>query len=212
MKHARITLAAVLAVLAGLVGLAAGTGAASAKAAATNTTLTLTIANCEGCVVGLTSVMAADYEDLWSSKEKKVKSGEVTFKVPIDRTAGLSIGVSPPWEGAVPYQTMVALRYKGYTAGEKAVLLRHQPRQEGLGLLGRHDRRRRHAEDRRQEGHRHGQHGPGEGLDRLRQDHAGLPAADAAHLERRARLPGRLRLRPRGLTSADLRSRTFARP
>lgn len=119
MKHARITLAAVLAVLAGLVGLAAGTGAASAKAAATNTTLTLTIANCEGCVVGLTSVMAADYEDLWSSKEKKVKSGEVTFKVPIDRTAGLSIGVSPPWERAVPYQTMVALRYKGYSAGEK---------------------------------------------------------------------------------------------
>ena len=74
MKHARITLAAVLAVLAGLVGLAAGTGAASANAAATNTTLTLTIANCEGCVVGLTSVMAADYEDLWSSKEKKVKN------------------------------------------------------------------------------------------------------------------------------------------
>ena len=52
MKHAHITLAAVLAVLAGLVGLAAGTGAASANAAATNTTVTLTIANCEGCVVG----------------------------------------------------------------------------------------------------------------------------------------------------------------
>ena len=119
MKHARITLAAVLALLAGLVGLAAGTGAAAAQAAVTNTTLTLTIANCEGCVVGLTSVMAADYEDLWSSKEKKVKNGEVSFKVPTDRTAGLSIGISPPWEAAVPYETMVALRYQGYAPGDK---------------------------------------------------------------------------------------------
>ena len=63
--------------------------------------------------------MAADYEDLWSSKEKKVKNGEVSFKVPTDRTAGLSIGISPPWEVAVPYETIVALRYKGYAPGAK---------------------------------------------------------------------------------------------
>ena len=126
MKHARITLAAVLAVLAGLVGLAAGTGAASAKAAATNTTLTLTIANCEGCVVGLTSVMAADYEDLWSSKEKKVKSGEVTFKVPTDRTAGLSIARQPALgrRGAVPDHGRPALQ--GLRRRRQGVLLRHQ--------------------------------------------------------------------------------------
>jgi len=119
MKHARITLAALMALLAALAGLATGTGAASATPAATNTRLTLTIASCEGCVVGLTSVLAADYEDLWSSKEKKVKNGEVSFQVPTDRTAGLSIGISPPWEVAVPYETIVALRYKGYAPGTK---------------------------------------------------------------------------------------------
>jgi hypothetical protein len=58
--------------------------------------------------------------DLWSSKEKKVKNGAVTFTVPTDRTAGLSIAVSPPGEGAVPYQTLVALRYTGFAPGAKS--------------------------------------------------------------------------------------------
>ena len=115
MKHLRTVLATALIAAIGLV--AASTPAASAAAA--STTLTLKIASCEGCVIGLTSVMAADYEDLWSSKEKKVRNGEVTFKVPADRTAGLSIGVAAPWEGAVPAHTIVAMRYKGYAVGDK---------------------------------------------------------------------------------------------
>ena len=140
MKHARITLAAVLAVLAGLVGLAAGTGAASAKAAATNTTLTLTIANCEGCVVGLTSVMAADYEDLWSSKgEGQERRGDLQGP---DRPHRRAEHRRParPGKARCPTRPWSPSRYKGYTVGEKLSLLRHQPRQEGLGLLGRHDR------------------------------------------------------------------------
>lgn len=114
MLNVRTTLLA--AALVAAVGLVA---TAPASNAAANTTLTLQIANCEGCVIGLTSVMAADYEDLWSSPEKKVKNGEVTFKVPADRTAGLSIGVEAPWEGAVPAHTIVAMRYKGYAVGDK---------------------------------------------------------------------------------------------
>jgi hypothetical protein len=116
MLHVRTLLAAALMTAVGLVAVA-GTNASATSAP--NTTLTLKIANCEGCVIGLTSVMAADYEDLWSSPEKKVKNGEVTFKVPTDRTAGLSIGVEAPWEGAVPAHTIVALRYKGYGVGDK---------------------------------------------------------------------------------------------
>ena len=115
MKHLRTILATALIAAAGLVA----ASAPATNAAAANTTLTLKIASCEGCVIGLTSVMAADYEDLWSSKEKKVKNGEVTFKVPADRTAGLSIGVEAPWEGAVPAHTIVAMRYKGYAVGDK---------------------------------------------------------------------------------------------
>jgi hypothetical protein len=117
MKHARTIVASLAAALMATIGLAA-TGGAPAQAAA-NTTLTLQIPNCEGCVIGLVSVMAADYEDLWQSKEKKVKDGEVTFKVPVDRTDGLSIGVSAPWEGGVPAHTIVAMRYKGYDVGDK---------------------------------------------------------------------------------------------
>ena len=114
MKHLRTILAAALMTAVGLVAASSQTAHAAA-----NTTLTLKIPNCEGCVIGLTSVMASDYEDLWSSPEKKVKNGEVTFKVPADRTAGLSIGVAAPWEGAVPAHTIVALRYKGYDVGDK---------------------------------------------------------------------------------------------
>ena len=118
MKHVRTILATALMVTTGLFA-AVASGASAGAAPGQNTTLTLTIKNCEDCGVGLVSVMAADYEDLWQSPEKKVKNGEVTFKVPIDRTAGLSIAVSPPWETAVPYETMVALRYKGYAPGDK---------------------------------------------------------------------------------------------
>ena len=114
MKHLRTILAAALMTAVGLV--AAGS---TANAAPPITTLTLKIPNCEGCVIGLTSVMASDYEDLWSSPERKVLNGEVMFKVPADRTAGLSIGVAAPWEGAVPAHTIVALRYKGYAVDDK---------------------------------------------------------------------------------------------
>ena len=183
MKHVRTLLAAALVAAVGLVA----ASAPASNAAAANTTLTLKIANCEGCVIGLTSVMAADYEDLWSSKEKKVKNGEVTFKVPADRTAGLSIGVEAPWEGAVPAHTIVAMRYKGYAVGDKVSYSDIKPAKKASGCWAGTTDSRRDPEGRRQEGHRHGQHGPGHGLDRLRQEDPALPAADAADLRRRAR-------------------------
>ena len=61
-----------------------------ASGAAASTTVTIKIANCEGCKVFPISIMAADpRRRRGSATEKMVKDGEVTFKVPTDRTAGL---------------------------------------------------------------------------------------------------------------------------
>ena len=212
MLNVRTLLAAALVAAVGLVA------AAPASNAAANTTLTLQIANCEGCVIGLTSVMAADYEDLWSSPEKKVKNGEVTFKVPADRTAGLSIGVEAPWEGAVPAHTIVAMRYKGYAVGDKVSYSDIKTAKKASGCwAGTTDSAatlkvvvKKVTGD--------GQHGPGHRVDRLRQEDPALPAADAADVRRRAGHAGRLRLRPGGLSPScwprpdDVRTRrhTFA--
>ncbi len=43
----------------------------------------------------------------------------MTFKVPTDRTAGLVLGVSAPWDVDLPWQTIVVMGYKGYAAGDK---------------------------------------------------------------------------------------------
>jgi len=121
MFHARTVMTAV-SMLA--VGLAAAASASSAQAhpataKAANTTVTIKVANCEGCQVYVSSVMAADYEDVWEGPDKSVRNGEVSFKVPTDRTAGMSIAIDTPWDGAVPYQTMVALRYKTFQPGDR---------------------------------------------------------------------------------------------
>ncbi len=43
----------------------------------------------------------------------------MTFQVPTDRTTGLVLGVSAPWDVELPWQTIVVMGYKGYTAGDK---------------------------------------------------------------------------------------------
>jgi hypothetical protein len=93
--------------------------AAPADQATPTTHLTLDIADCEGCEVAVASYLR-DSETIWdSAKPKVVTDGSVTFKVPTDRTAGLSITVRAPWEGATGYVTNVALRYKGTQPGDK---------------------------------------------------------------------------------------------
>ena len=84
-----------------------------------NTAVTIKVANCDGCKVFPSSIMAADPDDAWIGNGKKVKNGEVTFQVPTDRTAGLVLGVSAPWDVELPWQTIVVMGYKGYTVGDK---------------------------------------------------------------------------------------------
>jgi hypothetical protein len=119
MTHVRTTLAATVAALASTVGLA---GAAPASAPATDgptTAVTLDVKNCDGCVVELSSVMRTDWQDVWVSPERKVRNGRVTFRVPTERTRGLSIAIDTPWATRLAHQTMVALRYRGYDAGDR---------------------------------------------------------------------------------------------
>ena len=113
--HARTIVIGLMAALLACVGLAPS----SASGAAANTTVTVKVANCEGCTIFPSSIMAADPDDTWIGNGKKVKNGEVTFKVPTDRTAGLVLGVTAPWEVDLPWQTIVVMGYKGYAAGDK---------------------------------------------------------------------------------------------
>jgi hypothetical protein len=116
---ARRTLAAALTGLAALAALVAPPSAASAETAASTTTVTLTVRDCDGCRVQVSSVMRADWEDVWTSRVRRVVDEQVTFRVPTERTAGLSIAIDTPWARALPYQTMVALRYRGYAPGDR---------------------------------------------------------------------------------------------
>ena len=174
MFHARTVMTAVSMLAVGLVAAASASSAQAhpATAKAANTTVTIKVANCEGCQVYVSSVMAADYEDVWEGPGKSVRNGEVSFKVPTDRTAGMSIAIDTPWDGAVPYQTLVALRYKGFKPGDQVSYSEINDATRASGVLGRNDRRRRHHQGQGQEGHRDGPPGAGHGHHRLRQDHA----------------------------------------
>src|SRR4051812_37217343 len=91
---------------------------ATAADAAPTTQLTIRIASCDGCEVGVASYLQGSM-DVWSAKPRKVEDGSVTFAVPTEQTSGLSITVRAPWEGATGYVTNVALRYKGQQPGDK---------------------------------------------------------------------------------------------
>jgi hypothetical protein len=54
----------------------------------------------------------------WSSREKTVRDGAVTFTVPTRRTHGLSITVDAPWERRLPYVTQLVFRYRGERPGD----------------------------------------------------------------------------------------------
>ncbi|GAA1933115.1 hypothetical protein [Nocardioides hwasunensis] len=90
---------------------------AAGRAAAT-TTLTVHAAGCEGCEITAHSALTSDDDDVWQSKEVEVVDGEATFRVPTDRTAGLSLSLTAPWERRLGYVTVVAMRYAGTRPGD----------------------------------------------------------------------------------------------
>lgn len=100
-----------------LAGPAADVGAASHRVVP-RTTLTVHAPGCDGCTITAQSALTSDYEDVWQSKPTEVVDGVATFRVPTDRTAGLSMSLRAPWERRLGYVTVVAMRYAGTSAGD----------------------------------------------------------------------------------------------
>ncbi|MFM6852009.1 MAG: hypothetical protein ACKOVB_23195 [Terrabacter sp.] len=102
--------------------------APQARTADPRTRLTFTVAGCEGCRVRLTSALGTYAEadaglvDIWTSHERVVEDGSVTFTMATRRTAALSATVVAPWEGHTGYLTTVAWRYNGKRVGDPVTL------------------------------------------------------------------------------------------
>lgn len=93
---------------------------AQGQAAAT-IRLTVRVAGCDTCEIGLNTAreQADGSVDVWSAEPRQVRDGRATFSVPADLTAGLQVSVSAPWEGGTGYTAVAALRYAGTQAGDR---------------------------------------------------------------------------------------------
>lgn len=96
----------------------AGPAPDASERAVARTTLTVHAPGCEGCEITAQSALTSDYEDVWQSGPVEVVDGVATFRVPTDRTAGLSMSLTAPWERRLGYRTVVAMRYAGTAAGD----------------------------------------------------------------------------------------------
>jgi len=87
------------------------------RRAAGRTTLTLAVSGCARCEVYLQRAITRG--PVWVSRTKRVRHGEVTYRLPHRRTRGLSVVVRAPWEGATGYVTNVVFRYHGKHVGDR---------------------------------------------------------------------------------------------
>lgn len=112
------TVAAVLALVAGLLAAFLAATPSSVAAAPARTRVVVKVADCEGCQVFVQQGLRHSW---WASRTRTVRDGKAVFVVPSSRTRGLSIGITGTWEAASPhpsgFQAIVALRYKGVAAG-----------------------------------------------------------------------------------------------
>lgn len=127
--HVRRAAATLALTLAATLGAAGTTQAAPTpdpdRAAGKRTVLTFEVADCEGCRFRLTqgvSTLDADEPRIWTSRERRVEDGRVTFRPLTRRTHGLSVTVVAPWEGHTGYLTTVAWRYAGKSVGDPVTL------------------------------------------------------------------------------------------
>ena len=85
-----------------------------------HTKLTFDVANCEGCRIMLVHAerSADPTARYWTSKERVVRNGSVTFRPSSRHTHGMSMTVRAPWEGRTGYVTEAVFRYAGTTTGD----------------------------------------------------------------------------------------------
>lgn len=102
--------------------LVAGSAVGTAATAGEEDTVRLTIkvADCGSCTLGLVQYDDSDPESYWSAPMQKVHRGKVVFEVPAERTQGMSISIDAPWATAYIHGTQfVAVRYGGFETGDR---------------------------------------------------------------------------------------------
>ena len=89
-----------------------------ARAAQARTALTLAVTGCDDCRIVLVQArMENGRESVWQAPVRKVKDGEVTWKIPTKRTKGLTMQVLADWDGS-SYVPSIAMRYAGLKPGK----------------------------------------------------------------------------------------------
>lgn len=111
---------------------------------ATARLVTFKAPGCEGCHLRVYSAVwpSEGVPEVWTSREKTVRDGRVTFAVPAGGTRGLSVSVIAPWEGHTGYVTNVAFKYGNTATGEVITVDRAQAKQRASACwAGTHARR-----------------------------------------------------------------------
>jgi hypothetical protein len=129
----RMGAAAAAVVAAGLAGSLTAPATAMSTAPATTpagisaqarpmTTLTFAAPDCNGCRIRLVQALwGKDGGPLrvWESRQRTVRHGKVSYRLPTRRTHGLSMMLRAPWERRTGYVTNVVFRYAGLDAGDR---------------------------------------------------------------------------------------------
>ena len=102
-------------ILAAAVAPAASGAPTTRPEAAPRTTVTLVVAGCDGCTVGMqraintNSTITPHRPTYWNGRKAKVTAGRVTFSVPSAYTAGMTFTISTPWEGGTGFVANIVL-------------------------------------------------------------------------------------------------------
>lgn len=121
----------------------ATTAAAPAPKGEDVTRVVLRVQGCDGC-----SMRAHSYDPdgadggLWSSRGAKVKDGRVVFDVPTERTRGMTVSITAPWERRVGAVGSVVFRYAGLRPGERVSPADARAARRGSACFGGTDRDR----------------------------------------------------------------------
>jgi hypothetical protein len=101
------------------------------------TRVVLKVRGCGGC-----SLTAHSYDPdgadggLWSSRGAKVKAGRVIFDVPTERTTGLTVAITAPWEKRVGAVGSIVFRYAGLRPGERVTTADARSARRGSACFG----------------------------------------------------------------------------
>ena len=100
-----------------------------------HTRLTFDVAGCEGCRIRLVHAerKADPTARYWTSKERVVRDGSVTFRPSSRHTHGMSMTVRAPWEGLTGYVTETVFRYAGKTTGDTVTFAEARSKRHASG-------------------------------------------------------------------------------